>query len=303
METLEKIQHQNFLTYLVAKLKDYAILVKVRLNLTVVFSSAMGYLLAVGADDFLLSLIFLSIAGFCVTSSANALNQIIEKDYDKLMKRTANRPLATGRMGITEALLVAGILGVGGILLLWYMFNDLAALIGAVSLLSYAFIYTPLKRIHPIAVFVGAIPGALPPMIGWVAATGVMSIEAYTLFAIQFLWQFPHFWAIAWLGADEYAKAGYKLQPVSETRSQKATIHIIVYILFLIIVTLTPVLFQMLSIYFTGVALLLGVFFLYYGINLFKKCDNKAALHLMLASVIYLPLLQILMVVDRWFLL
>jgi len=303
MEILGKIQHQNFLAQLIAKLKDYAILVKVRLNLTVVFSSAMGYLLAVGANDFLLSLIFLSIAGFCVTASANALNQIIEKDYDKLMKRTANRPLATGRMGVTEALLVAGVLGVGGILLLWYMFNDLTALIGAVSLLSYAFIYTPLKRIHPIAVLVGAIPGALPPMIGWVAATGVMSIEAYTLFAIQFLWQFPHFWAIAWLGAEEYAKAGYKLQPVSEARSQKTAIHIIVYILFLIAVTLTPILFQMSSIYFAAVALLLGAFFLYYGINLFKKCDNKAALHLMLASVVYLPLLQILMVLDKWFLL
>jgi len=303
MEILGKIQHQTFLAHLIAKLKDYAILVKVRLNLTVVFSSAMGYLLAVGTNDFLMPLIFLSIAGFSITASANALNQIIEKDYDKLMKRTANRPLATGRMGITEALLVSGVLGVGGILLLWYMFNDLAALIGAVSLLSYAFIYTPLKRIHPIAVFVGAIPGALPPMIGWIAATGVMGIEAYTLFAIQFLWQFPHFWAIAWLGAEEYEKAGYKLQPVSEARTKKTAIHIIVYILFLIVVTLIPIMFQMLSIYFAIVALALGMFFLYYGINLFKKCDNKAALHLMLASVVYLPLLQILMVVDRWFLL
>lgn len=285
--------------WLRAKVKDYGILVKHKLNLTVVFSSLIGYLLAVGSGAEMGYVLLLGIFGFMVTGSANALNQILEKDYDKLMKRTANRPLAAGRMGNTEALLVAGILGVGGIGGLWYAFNDLAALVGALSLLSYAFIYTPLKRIHSIAVFVGAFPGALPPAIGWVAATASFGYEAWVLFSIQFLWQFPHFWAIGWLGAEEYEKAGFRLFPGTQDRNQYTAMQAILYIIALIGVTLLPVFAGWLSFNFGIIAALLGMVFMWYGIKLFRKCDNKAALQLMLASIGYLVLLQVAMVLDR----
>ena len=283
-----------------AKVSDYLILVKYKLNFTVVFSAVIGLLLAnIAYGSFSwLALVLLAMSGFIITGSANAINQILEKDYDKLMKRTAGRPLAAGRMNVTEALLLAGILGVGGILILWYFFNENAALLGAVSLISYAFIYTPLKRVHPIAVLVGAIPGALPPVIGWVALTGTLTYEAYILFAIQFLWQFPHFWAIGWLGAEEYEKAGFKLMPTSNEKNKGLGIQVILYIGFLIMTTVLPGLIGMFSFYFVFAALISGLFFLYYGFNLFRYCDDKAALKLMLASVIYLPVLQIIMVLD-----
>ncbi len=299
---LQKAEQITIAQLIAAKLKDYAVLVKVRLNLTVVFSAVVGYLLAVGTEVNLLAIVYLAIAGFAVTGSANAINQLLEKDYDKLMKRTKDRPLAANRMNNTEAILVAGILGVGGIGLLWYYFGELTALIGAMSLLSYAFIYTPLKRISPIAVFVGAIPGALPPVIGWVAATSVLSYEAYILFSIQFLWQFPHFWAIGWLGAEEYSKAGYKLSPNKDGRNQYTAFQILVYIAFLIIASILPFWVNLVSIVSVVAAIICGLLFFYCGINLFKKCDNKAALQLMFASIIYLPVVQIIMVLDRLFL-
>lgn len=288
--------------FLKAKLRDYAILVKYRLNLTVVFSAVVGYLLAVGGSFDWLQMMFLGVAGFVVTGSANAINQILEKDYDKLMVRTANRPLAAGRMSTAEAVLIAGLLGVGGIGLLWYCFNELAALIGSLSLLSYAFIYTPLKRISPIAVFVGAIPGALPPIIGWAAATSALGYEALVLFSMQFLWQFPHFWAIGWLGAEQYEKAGYKLVPTSDQRNRYTAFQTIVYIVVLTIVTLIPTFLGMVTMVSLVASLVCGAFFLYYGVNLFRKCDNDAALKLMFASIIYLPVLQTIMVLDRVFL-
>ncbi|HNI44204.1 MAG: protoheme IX farnesyltransferase [Chitinophagales bacterium] len=284
---------------LILKLNDYAILTKYRLNLTVVFSSVLGYLMAYNGQIEWVKILLLSLAGFLITGAANGFNQVLEKDYDKLMKRTANRPIAAGRMTTTEGVLIAGLCGIAGLLILWYWFNDLAALIGAISMLSYAFVYTPLKRISPIAILVGAIPGALPPTIGWVAATSVLSYEAYVLFAIQFLWQFPHFWAIGWLGAEEYAKAGFKLVPTPEERNQRTAIHVISYILILMVVSLFPTLIGQTSYLYAVFALLLGLFFLGAGIHLFQKCDNAAALKLMFASIIYLPLLQILMVVDH----
>ena len=301
MITSSNIGNSTLSNVLIAKLRDYAILTKYRLNLTVVFSSVIGYLYAYGSNFQLVNIWWLSLAGFLVTGSANGINQVLEKDYDKLMKRTADRPVATGRMGVAEALLISGLMGESGILILFYVFNDLAALMGAISLLSYAFIYTPLKRICPIAILVGAFPGALPTAIGWVAATGVLSYEAYVLFAIQFLWQFPHFWAIGWLGSEEYAKAGFRLEPQPDARNQRTALQIISYILFLIPVTILPSLVHLNSYYFSIGAIALNLFFLWAGINLYKKCDNAAALRLMLASIIYLPLLQIWMVVDRIF--
>ena len=281
------------------KLKDYLVLTKYRLSLTVVFSAVIGYALAFGTQVNGWYLLLLGIAGFLITGGANGINQVLEKDSDKLMKRTADRPVATGRMTVTEGLLVSGIAGVVGITILYVFFNELSALIGALSLLLYAFVYTPLKKISPIAILVGALPGALPPVIGWVAATGVWNYEAYLLFSIQFLWQFPHFWAIGWLGAEEYAKAGFRLVPTPETRNRHTALQVISYIVALIIVSLLPSFFSLTSPYFMGVAVVLGLGFLAAGIQLYQRCDQKAALRLMLASIIYLPLLQIAMVLDR----
>ncbi len=301
MISTTKIASQNTWSAAIkAKLADYSMLVKVRLNLTVVFSATIGYLLAAGTEASMLYLVLLGIGGFLVTSAANAINQILEKDFDKLMKRTTNRPLATGRMSVTEAALVSGMCGVAGIAILAYFFNEQAALLGALSLFSYAFIYTPLKRISPIAILVGAIPGALPPVIGWVACTNAITYEAYLLFSIQFLWQFPHFWAIGWLGAEEYAKAGFRLMPTPTTKNKAMALQVIMYTLFLIVVSLLPTAIGMLG-WATAIAAIgLGAMFLYYGYNLFRQCDNKAALKLMFASIIYLPLLQIVMVLDRF---
>lgn len=302
MQTAQELIQKRFSKAIALKLRDYGILTKVRLNLTVVFSAVIGYLSAMGKNTTVFDLFLLAVAGFAVTGSANAINQLLEKDFDKLMKRTADRPLAAGRMGSTEAVLVAGILGVSGLLMLWYCFNDMAALVGALSLLSYAFIYTPLKRIHPIAVFVGAFPGALPPVIGWVAATSLFGYEALVLFCIQFLWQFPHFWAIGWLGAEEYEKAGFNLYPTTNDRNKFTALQIIVYIVGLMTVSLLPYMLQMVSLVYVVVAVLLGLFFIYFGLQLFRHCNNKAALQLMFSSIIYLPLLQITMVLDRLFL-
>jgi len=299
MQTITKVERASWLQFVNYKLQDYSMLVKTRLNLTVVFSAIIGALLAFKLDFAYLQLFFLGVGGFLVTGSANAINQIIEKNHDRRMKRTANRPLATGRMSETEAVLIAGISGVIGLLILGYCFNALAALIGAISLFSYAFIYTPLKRVGPVAVFVGAIPGALPPVIGWVAATGTLGFEAYVLFGIQFLWQFPHFWAIGWLGDKDYRKAGFKMSPKLGGQSKYMAFQIVVYTAFLIVVSLMPVVFGMVSIYFVPAALILGAMLLYTGIQLFLQCNNKAALKVMLASVIYLPLLQIALVVSR----
>ncbi len=301
MVTSLKATYNQYITFLKSKISDYSILVKVRLNLTVVFSAIIGYLLAIGGNFLFIDLLFLGLAGFLVTGSANAINQIIEKDYDRLMKRTKNRPLAANRMSVVEALLVAGIFGIAGLLILGLMFNTMAALIGAISLLSYAFVYTPMKRISPFAVFIGAIPGALPPVIGWVAATSLWSYEASILFSIQFLWQFPHFWAIGWLGAEEYEKAGYKLSPNSAGKNKYTAVQIMVYIVTLIVVSLAPYAINLISMISVITALLLGGMFLYYGYNLYKECDDKAALKLMFASIVYLPVLQTVMVLDRLF--
>lgn len=275
------------------KLKDYVLLTKVRLSSLVIFSSAIGYLVAPHTMIDWGKICWLLLGGFLTTAGSNALNQVIEKDYDKLMSRTADRPLPTGRMSVTEALLAAGICGVGGVLVLWYNFNVLTAFISAVALLSYAFIYTPLKRISPIAVFVGAIPGALPPVIGWVAATGSISQEAIILFAIQFIWQFPHFWAIAWVCYDDYKKAGFKLLPSKEGRNKFSALQNIIYILVLIPVSIIPMSMNMTGWIPTTFVLFAGVLFLIPAIRLYRECSMKAAKQLMFTSFIYLPIVQL----------
>ena len=207
---MQRTERIEITSLLVARLKDYAQLMKFRLSMLVVFSSGIGYLMGLTGAINWQGFVMICIGGMLTAGASNALNQVIEKDFDRLMKRTANRPLPTERMTSIEALLFAGILAVSGIGVLWIYFNEAAALLSAIALLTYAFIYTPLKRFSPIAVYVGAIPGALPPMIGYVAATNLLNEQASLLFLIQFFWQLPHFWAIGWVGYEEYLHAPLK---------------------------------------------------------------------------------------------
>lgn len=295
---IEKTYSSFILSAIWSRVKDYCLLIKLRLSLLVVFSAIIGYLMAVHeihtAKFFLLML-----GGALVTAASNAINQILEKDFDKLMERTANRPLPTGRMSVTEAILIAGITGCAGITILWYYLNPLSGLLGTLALLSYGFIYTPLKRISPIAVFVGAFPGALPPLIGWVAATGTISYEAFLIFCIQFIWQFPHFWAIAWVMDDQYRKAGFKLLPSEGGRNKSSAFQNIVYTLILIPVSLMPLVYEMTGTFSAIIITLCGLLFLIQAFKLYKECSIKAAKQLMIGSFIYLPIVQLALVLDK----
>lgn len=282
-----------------AKLSDYSQLVKLRLAGTVVFSSVITFAIADHGHLNYGYLLILFLGGFLITGAANALNEVFEKDLDKLMKRTENRPLATGRMNSTEAILAAGIMGVVGILLLGYFFNYLSAFLGAVSLFSYSFIYTPLKRISPIAVFVGAIPGAMPPLIGWVAATGEISLIGLAIFMMQFLWQFPHFWSIAWIAEEDYRKAGFKLLPSQGGKDKFTALQNVVYITVLIPVSLMPVMMGLVHWIGGAVILLAGIMFLLQSVQLFRTCEDKDARKLMFASIVYLPIVLMAMLIGR----
>ena len=280
---------------------DFKQLTKVGLSLSVVFSSLAGYLLAV--DKIQLSILaMLAIGGYLMVGASNAFNQIIEKDTDALMKRTMNRPLPAGRMHVSMALVIAVSFTIVGLAIL-YSINPKSALFGAISIFLYTSIYTPLKSVTPLSVFVGAIPGAIPFMLGWVAATDDFSIEPGMLFLIQFFWQFPHFWAIAWLQYDEYKKAGFNLMPMGQ-KNKKAVIQIIIYTVCLIIVSVIPVLKLTGSFYIypiTAVILVfLGSTMLFYAVKLYKNQTNKEARQLMLSSVLYITLIQVIYVVDKF---
>lgn len=294
----EKTYNENILQGIWSKVVDYCLLIKLRLSLLVVFSAVMGFLMA-GVEFNSTKLILLILGGALITAASNAINQILEKDYDKLMDRTANRPLPTGRMSGTEAVLVAGITGSAGITILWFYLNPLSGLLGTLALLSYGFIYTSLKRISPIAVFVGAFPGALPPLIGWVAATGSINFYGFILFAIQFVWQFPHFWAIAWVMDDQYRKAGFKLLPSEGGRNKSSAFQTIVYTLMLLPIGLMPLFYQMAGMYSAIVITLCGVVFLFQAIKLYRECTIKSAVQLMFGSFFYLPLVQLALVLDK----
>jgi len=284
-----------------AVFSDFKQLTKVGLSLSVVFSSLAGYLLAV--EEIQVSiLILLAIGGYLMVGASNAFNQIIEKDTDALMKRTMNRPLPTGRMHVSMAMVIAVSFTILGLAIL-YSINPKSALFGAISIFLYTSVYTPLKAITPLAVFVGAIPGAIPFMLGWVAATDDFSIEPGMLFLIQFFWQFPHFWAIAWLQYDEYKKAGFNLMPMGQ-KNKKAVVQIIIYTVCLIIVSVIPVLKLTGNFYIypvTAVILaFLGGIMLFYAVKLYKNQTNKEARQLMLSSVLYITLVQVIYVVDKF---
>jgi len=282
-------------------LSDYKQLAKVGLSLSVVFSAIAGYLLAVEIINYQV-LFLLGLGGFLMVAASNAFNQIIEKDTDALMKRTMNRPLPTGRMSKTSAFIFAitfTIIGLG----ILYSINPKSALFGAISIFLYTCAYTPMKPISPLAVFVGALPGAIPFMLGWVAATNEFGIEAGFLFMIQFFWQFPHFWSIGWLQFEEYKKAGFIMLPMDK-KDQSATKQIIFYTIIMILVSIAPVLKMTGAFYIhpiTAIIIaLLGLFMLYYGILLHKKQTNIEARKLMLSSVLYITVIQIIYVIDKF---
>ncbi|WP_345071114.1 heme o synthase [Hymenobacter fastidiosus] len=280
------------------KAKAYFQLIKFRLALTVAFSSAIGYLLGVQELDWTRAMLVM-VGGLAVTGSANTINQIFERDLDKLMKRTANRPLPMGVLSITEAWGFTIVLGVFGLGLLTYFFNAQAAALSLVSLILYGFVYTPLKRISPICVAVGAIPGGMPPLIGYVAATGILGLEAWVLFGIQFMWQFPHFWAIAWVLDDDYKKAGFKMLPTPGGKDMRTAFQIMTYTLLLVPLSLLPFQFGMSGKIYAIVAVVCGVLFLMQTFYLMRTCTKKAAMRIMFGSFLYLPIVQIALVLDK----
>ncbi|WP_339697446.1 heme o synthase [uncultured Roseivirga sp.] len=280
------------------KAKAYLELVKMRLSLLVAFSSAFGYALAMGGNVDWTQLTMLFIGGWLVSGASCTINQVIEKDYDAMMKRTQNRPLPTNRLSNNEALWFAAIVAVAGVFVLYISTNLLTTGLAVLSMVLYSFVYTPLKRVGPIAVFVGAFPGALPPLLGWVAATGVISHEAMIIFGIQFIWQFPHFWAIAWVADEDYKKAGFKLLPVKGEKDMKTAFQIMTYTLFLIPLGLLPTYFGITGINSGVVATICGVLFLAQTIKLMRDPSRKSALRIMFGSFLYLPIVQIAYLLD-----
>jgi protoheme IX farnesyltransferase len=282
----------------------FAAITKARLAISVVFSSVAGYLLGFSeVNPFSwATLILLTIGGYCMVGASNVFNQVIEKDLDALMDRTKNRPVPSGKMSVRNAFGLGVVLTVVGLAIL-YSINPKTAMFGAISIFLYTSVYTPLKTITPLAVFVGAFPGAIPYMLGWVAATNDFDIEAGTLFLIQFFWQFPHFWAIGWFLFEDYKKGGFFMLPTGR-QDKKTALQIILYTCWLILASLLPVTGftgELKLTYVSGaIVLVLGLWMLLYAVKLYNKMDVAAARKLMLVSVSYISLLQIIYIVDKF---
>jgi len=288
----------SFPTAMRAKLGAYAAFTKLRLTALVVISSVIGY--GIGAVSFSwIEVFWLSLSGILVTGASNGFNQVIERDVDSLMNRTKSRPLPQGNMSVIEALILATVMGVIGLALLYFMFNQLAAVLGALALFSYVMIYTPLKRYSSIAVFVGAFPGAIPPMLGYVAATADFDLYAGLLFATQFMWQFPHFWAIAWVSHEDYKKAGYHLLPSKGKDGQSAFLTLL-YALFLIPVSLLPWAFDLIGSVAAGALAIAGIAFAVPTFKLLRTKSDKSARAVMFASFFYLPIAQLILLFDKF---
>lgn len=281
------------------RVKDYSLLLKPNLSGMVVFSSVIGYLMAPGIAFQWLPVIQLFIGGMLVTGAANTLNQIIEKDIDSLMHRTRERPLPTGRMMPIEALLLAIGAGLAGSLLIAVTFNPLAGLLSLTSLCLYAFAYTPMKRVHPISVFIGAIPGAMPPLIGWAAATGELSYGGWVLFLVQFFWQFPHYWAIAWVCFEDYARAGLRMLPSHEGKTRFTGLQCMFYSIVLIPLVAVPYAMNMTGSIGMYVSMICGALYFAASIVFFLKNDHKSAKRVMYASFIYLPVTLLALYFDK----
>jgi protoheme IX farnesyltransferase len=284
------------------KISDYVVFTKFRLASLVVFSSGIGFLIASTSPVDWHKFIWLIIGGFLVTASSDGFNQIIERDLDKLMTRTANRPLPQNRMGLTEAYIAASLMGLGGVLILWFQMNPLCGAFSAISLLLYVLAYTPMKQKSPWAVFVGAFPGAMPPLLGYIAAGNGSEVGYYgwLLFVIQFIWQFPHFWAIAWVADDDYKKAGFHLLPSPAGRHKSSAFLILVYTFFLVPVGMLPAFFGMIGNISAIVIILCGMAFAYQAYKLYVNCDVKSAKRLMFGSFLYLPIVQLAILFGKY---
>lgn len=278
------------------KIKTYMVFTKFRLSALVIVSALSGYLFVGGSDW--LELTYLLIGGLLVTAASNGSNQIWERDLDILMKRTEKRPLPQGHMSLTEAYAVVIFSLVVGTTLL-YLINIPSAILGVLAYVLYVFVYTPMKRVSPWAVFVGAIPGAIPPMLGAIAYTGEFGLIPGILFFVQFTWQFPHFWAIAWVAFDDYKAGGFSLLPSKHGKSKNSAYQIVVWSIALIPFSLLPWVIGATGIWSMIVATIIGVGFFYYSYRLLLTCDDKDARKLMFASFIYLPIIQFVYVFDR----
>lgn len=301
-----------------SKIKDYFLLTKFTLSFLVVFTSVVCYLLAPNVTFNLLSILVLFFAGMCITGSANTINQTVEKDTDALMRRTSGRPVASGRMSTTESWAFAIILGVTGISLMWLYFNVASAILSLFSLFLYAFIYTPLKKVSSVSVIVGAFPGALPCLIGWVAATGLLSPFAhvqgitntgeyatfsnaggYVLFGIQFLWQFPHFWAIAWLAHKDYEKAGFRLLPSKEGPGRFSAVQAVIYSMIMVPVGMLPYYFGISGLLSFWVLLFCNLWMVYASVRLLIKMNAGAARLVMFSAYFYLMVVFLTLLFDK----
>jgi protoheme IX farnesyltransferase len=283
-----------------SKVRDYMLLIKFSLSFMVVFSAVISYLLApkiVAYDWGMIILLF--VGGLLITGSANAVNQVVEKDTDAMMNRTAKRPVASGRMTPAEGWAFAIIAGLVGVFILWYFFNGLSAVIAAFSWFVYGFMYTPLKKVSAVSVLVGAVPGALPCLIGWAAGQDELTIGGWVLFAIQFFWQFPHFWAIAWIAHKDYSKAGFKLMPSVEGPTKYSAIQSVIYSLILVPVGLLPFLVGMSGIVSFWIVLAANLWMVWLSVRLYRRMETRAARGVMFGSYIYLPVVLLALLADK----
>lgn len=282
-----------------AKAKAFYELLKPRLSFLVAFSCAFGYALATKGSVNWPTMLMLTLGGFLLSGASVCINQIIEKDLDAIMTRTMYRPIPTAKVTVQEATVFAALCSIISVIILWIYTNPLTVVLSIVSMVLYSFVYTPLKRVGPIAVFVGAIPGALPPLLGWVAATGSISHEAMIIFGIQFIWQFPHFWAIAWVADDDYKKAGFKLLPSGGGKDLNTAIQIMIYTMCLIPLGLLPATFGITGLNSGIVATVCGVAFFAQTFSLMKTGSTQSAKRIMFGSFLYLPIVQIAYLLDK----
>ena len=291
----------QFVEHFKSRLNDFKAITKMGLSISVVFSCISGYLLATNNINARIILL-LSLGGYCMVGASNIFNQIIERNLDSLMERTKSRPIPMKKISVFNSFLIGVFLTLTGLIIL-YNINESTAMFAAISIFIYTSVYTPLKQITPLSVFAGAIPGAIPFMLGWVAHTGEFGIEPGVLFMIQFFWQFPHFWAIAWFLDDDYRKAGFKMLPTG-SRDKGTALQIIAYIVWTILVCIAPAIFNIgrlsISNYAAVLIVIIGIVFLYYGFRLFKNLETKEARKLMLVSILFLTSVQLIYVIDKF---
>lgn len=283
----------------VLKVQDYVQLLKLRLTMLVVFSAAITFAYAAKGNLVWSDLWIMVLGGFLTTASANGFNQVIERESDKLMRRTQARPMPSARMSALEGSIASVLMGIAGVSILTLSFNIITGVLALFSIICYAFIYTPLKTRSSVAVFVGAIAGAMPPLLGYVAYSNSFGFEPGIMFAIQFIWQFPHFWAVAWVLDDDYKRAGMHLMPSADGRSKNSAFQIMLYTLILIPVSLLPLKFGMAGYTLAIVSLIAGLAFFMQSVKLYRQCSIKAAKELMFGSFLYLPIVQITLLIDK----